>query len=291
MREWVKAGHEVNVLPLTVRWDNQFSKLSDGITRGLPISEPTVIVCGSEKDLPYSFFIKFQNRWFNTKIIMIHWWIPYWNPLLYFVTNISVCRYGQKYLMSRYHIRSSVAYCPVDVEEFRPPEAVVREKKILCIGNNFKNRKIMGYDHLVNIIKKVHEKDPEIRIGVIGRNDHKDYPDYIEVKSLSKSEMLSEISTSTAVFFTTTRNLIMNSMQIAMSCGRPVVAFDLEPFREVIVNGVSGFLIPCFDDDAFSSRLLNIADNGYDEVGSRAREVIEQKCESSKVAAQILSAL
>lgn len=291
IREWLKSGHNVSIVSLNVRWDDQFSELTNGVSRGLPAAEPDAIICGSEKDLPYSFLIKLHNKWFNTRIIMIHWWIPNWNPLLYLVRNVSVCEYGRKLLISRQFIDSRVVYCPVDVKTFRPIDGMARKKRVICIGNNFKNRKVMGYDHLIDIITRIHAISPEIEIGVIGKNDPADYPEYVDVRSLNKEQMVNEIASSSAVFFTTTRNLIMNSMQIAMSCGKPVVAFDLEPFREVIRDGESGFLIQCFDTHSFALKLVDIVMNRYEEVGRKAREIIVEKCESSKVASQIISVI
>ena len=41
----------------------------------------------------------------------------------------------------------------------------------------------------------------------------------------------------------------------AQSCGVPVVAHDLEGMREVIVDGVTGFLVQPGDVDALAARI------------------------------------
>lgn len=59
--------------------------------------------------------------------------------------------------------------------------------------------------------------------------------------------------------FTTTRNLFMNSLQIAMSSEANTVAFNPEPFREVIENGKSGYLIELGDDIAFARKVVEVS--------------------------------
>ena len=45
----------------------------------------------------------------------------------------------------------------------------------------------------------------------------------------------------------------------AMACGLPVISFDCENGpRSIITNGEEGYLIPTFDLDLFSSRLVQL---------------------------------
>ncbi|MGC8483716.1 MAG: glycosyltransferase [Thermodesulfobium sp.] len=286
---WVKFGYQVYLISNTVKWENQFNFLDSSVIRGIPDSQPDVIIVEHISDTLYAISLKIRKMWLKSKLVMIHWWFPNRNPILYLFKNISVCEYEKRYLKRILGISSNVAYCPVDTELFKRSEEPVHPPRVLAIGNGFKQRKIMGYQHLINIIEKIHLKHPEFSIVIMGNNKKEDFPDYVSVINSNKEQMLSEINKSSVVFFTTTHNLIMNSMQIAMACERNVVAFDLEPFHEVIENGVSGFLVPNFDDELFANIVVQAAINPDMNMGELARQSIVEKCESSKVSSQIIA--
>lgn len=285
---WINMGIHVNVISKSVKWNDQFQSLNPLAEINLPVEQPDLIVVGHPIDSIYAILMKFQKRWFKVKIVMIHWWFPKRLPVYYFVKNISVCLYGRKYLNKILGISSNVAYCPVDTIHFRKKNEIKNEKRIITIGNKFKERKIMGYDHLINIIENVHSKEPDTDVVIIGKNKKEDFPKYVSVINCNKEEMVDEINKASVVFFTTTQNLIMNSLQIAMACERRVVAFDLEPFREVIRNEVSGFLIPNFDDTKFSEILLRTLKISNNEMEKLARKSIIEKCERSYVSSKII---
>lgn len=287
MTKWLEMGHEVYKISPTSRWHNEYSTLDERVKEMIPQSRPDVMICGNLTDVLLALTLKFFKKWFRTKISFIHWWYPPKHPLLYLVKNISVCEFERKYLKKILWIDSGVAYCPVDVNHFTALP-VKKKKKVIAIGNGFKTRSMMGYEHLINIIELVHQRDSSIEISVFGLNDPGDFPDYVEARPLRKEELLAEINIASGVFFTTTRNLIMNSLQIAMSAESNVVAFDLEPFREVIENGKSGYLVKLGDDVAFADRLIEVANDYRKEIGRMARENIVNKCESGLVAKQIL---
>ena len=285
---WINDGHNVYLITHKYRWNDQFATLDKRVFLGIPKYKPDVIICESNPDLRHALMIKFRRMWFNLDIIKYNLWYPDKSIFLHLSKNVSVCEYAKKVLMTRDNISSKVVFCPVDTEFFKGLD-VKKRKKAIAIGNNFKGRGNMGFDHLIAILKKVHEMDREIELSVIGDNNKEDYPEFVEVKSLPKEEIKIEINNSKCVFFTTTYNLIMNSMQIAMSCEAAVVAFDLEPFREVIENGKSGFLIPKFDDNYFVERIVSLCNNDdLKIIGKFARQSIVEKCDKWKVARSLL---
>ena len=285
---WLSDGHFVNMITHKYKWNDQFATLDNRVFSGIPKHKPDLIICESNPDLRLALMIKFRKLWFNLDIIKYNLWYPDKSIFLRLSKNVSVCEYAKRTLKTRDNIDSKVVFCPVDTEFFTPLD-VKKRKKAIAIGNNFKGRGNMGFEHLIAILKKVHELEPEIELSVIGNNKREDYPEFVEVKSLTKDEMKNEINYSKCVFFTTTYNLIMNSMQIAMSCGAAVVAFDLEPFREVIEDGKSGFLVPKFDDDYFAKQIVKICDNDdLGLIGDYARQLIVEKCDKWKVARSLL---
>lgn len=286
---WIRDGHTVNLITHQYSWNDQFSGLNPNVLKGIPKKEPDLIVCEAMKDLRWAYFLKYTHFWFKVKVVKLNLWYPYKIFFLKRSVNVSVCEYARKKLYAEQKVESSLAYCPVDTEFFDQTNAT-KEKKAIIIGNGFKERKIMGYDHLLKILETVHQKDPEIKLAVIGINSRDVFPEYVDCKSLPKEQLKQEINSSSCVFFTTTENLIMNSMQIAMSCCSNVIAFDLEPFREVIEDQKSGILVPKFNDEIFAEKVVNYSSN-YDEVmGRNARESVVSKCDKFLVSRKIIEA-
>jgi glycosyltransferase involved in cell wall biosynthesis len=72
----------------------------------------------------------------------------------------------------------------------------------------------------------------------------------------------------------------------AMACGLPVVATDIGGNREVISNGVNGFLVPPKTPKVMAETILNLlGDNGLRErTGKAARKTIEKQYTWDKIA-------
>lgn len=47
----------------------------------------------------------------------------------------------------------------------------------------------------------------------------------------------------------------------AMECGLSVIAFDISPNKDLILNEINGLLIPSYDVNEFSSAMLRVAEN------------------------------
>jgi glycosyltransferase involved in cell wall biosynthesis len=280
MTGWLTLGHEVFIYPPN-RWSNRYAELPVGAKMGR--TKPDVICCGKHGDLLRALTMK-AFKWPSMPIFKIHWWFPLRSPLYFFANNISVCEYGRRYLRGLLGINSPVAYCPVNTELFKPAKKWENDKIVTAIGNLFMERSIMGGDFLVKIFKRVHELDPEIRFNLIGNNPGLDAPPYVTKRFLKREEMPKYIGESSCAFFTTTRNLIPHSLLISMSCAKNVIAFDLPSLHEVIKDGESGHLIPKFDVETFSQKIVEVSNKPTRKVGERARNIVLRKCERMKVA-------
>jgi glycosyltransferase involved in cell wall biosynthesis len=277
---WLSLGHEVFLYPAS-RWSNRYAELPVGARRGL--TKPDVICCGNHWDLLRALMMK-SFKWPSVPIFYIHWWFPLRSPLYFFANNISVCEYGKRYLRDLLGINSPVAYCAVNTELFKPPKNWKNNKIVTVTGNLFMERSIMGGNFLVKIFQRVHELDPEIRFNLIGNNPSLDAPLYVTKRFLKREEMPKYIGESSCTFFTTTRNLIPHSLLISMSCAKNVIAFDLPSLHEVIIDGESGHLIPKFDVEAFSQKIVEISNKPPRKIGEKARKIVLNKCERMKVA-------
>ncbi len=288
---WISKGHEIFFIAREDEWNKSYLDLPEGVKNHFPGSGEKVdmILVGNHTDAKKALILKFKRFWWNTPLFFVHWWFPFKDPIHRLVRNVSVTEHERDFLKSLQGIDSDVVYCPVDTDFFKPLPNFTRKKKAVAIGNGFKEREIMGYDHLINILENIHKIDPQIELKVLGNNEQKDYPDYVKVEYQNKEGLRREILESSAVFFTTTKNLIMNSLQIAMSSSREVVLFDLPSFSEVIDDGVSGHIIKDFDDELFSSKIVEICQKPNPEIGMAARDMMIRKCSRDKVTEDILS--
>lgn len=294
---WLYFGHEVSLIKnkYTQQWNENISKIPAGIAINSK-EKPDVIFCSAHsKTVLYALFYKFRRLWSNVPIVVSHFWFPDRRilPLYYMVHHISVCKYGADYLKKISGVNSELIYLPVDTKIFKPKKTP-NEKVATIIGNNFKvrsgsgkSRNIMGTEYLFQIFNLVHQMDSEIKLVLNGYNPDLELPPFVKKTFFPKdykTGLYNVISNSSCVFFTTTRNLIMHSMENAMSAGKIPICWDLLSFHEVIENGKSGFLIEKFDVKAFAEKIVEVCNKPSDKMGKKSRESVVEKCERDMVA-------
>jgi glycosyltransferase involved in cell wall biosynthesis len=71
----------------------------------------------------------------------------------------------------------------------------------------------------------------------------------------------------------------------ALATGRPVITTDAPGCREVVIDGVTGYLVPPRDEHALASAMLKMIENptALGEMGQRAREDAENRFDVRKV--------
>ncbi|MEM5797303.1 MAG: glycosyltransferase [Candidatus Aenigmatarchaeota archaeon] len=286
---WIYFGYEI-VIPKNspFTWNKKLVEMPKDII--LDVNEkPDIIFCDAHpKNIFFSFKYKIRKFWYDVPIVVSHIWFPDIRilPLYYMVNHISVCRYGAEYLKRISGLESKLIYLPVDTEFFKPRNAP-NKKIATIIGNNFNTRKIMGTKYLFKIFNLVHEMDPEIKLIINGYNPDLEVPPFVKKTFYPgdyKKGLYKVLSYSSCIFFTTTRNLIMHSLENAMSAGKVCICWDLPAFHEVIKNGKSGFLIENFDERRFAEKIVEICNKPPKKIGERARESIVEKCERNTVA-------
>ena len=47
----------------------------------------------------------------------------------------------------------------------------------------------------------------------------------------------------------------------AMECGLPVIGFDIPANKELIINGITGFLVPCYDVKKYAKTMEMVVNN------------------------------
>jgi glycosyltransferase involved in cell wall biosynthesis len=82
---------------------------------------------------------------------------------------------------------------------------------------------------------------------------------------------------------------VPKSLLEAAACGRAIVASNVPGCREVVREGVNGYLVPPRNAEALAGRVAQIAGFGYGqlrEMGQRSRELVEKDMSATAVTAQ-----
>ena len=84
---------------------------------------------------------------------------------------------------------------------------------------------------------------------------------------------------------------ISKALLEAAACGRPIVATDVPGCREVVIPGVTGYLIPFNDPNALAEKLEKLATHPKlrTQMGQAGRRLIEEKFSDELVNEEILS--
>jgi glycosyltransferase involved in cell wall biosynthesis len=70
-----------------------------------------------------------------------------------------------------------------------------------------------------------------------------------------------------------------NTMLEAMACGTPVISFEVGGMPDLIQNGVTGYMAPCFESQEFGQLILKLVFNKNlrEEMSANCRELIVKK--------------
>lgn len=139
----------------------------------------------------------------------------------------------------------------------------LQSKRIVTIGRYSYEK---GYDYLLRIWSMVEKRCPDWQLNVYAMGDPTPYVKLMDELSIdprnchlnsSLVDVESEYLKSSILVQPSRTEGFGLVLVEAMACGMPVVAFDCENGpRSLISDGEDGFLIPAFDVDLFSERLI-----------------------------------
>ena len=77
----------------------------------------------------------------------------------------------------------------------------------------------------------------------------------------------------------------------AASCGKPIVATDVPGCREIVQEGINGFLVPPRNSIALAEALIKLITNKELrlQMGSRGREIVIKEFAVEKVVAKTMT--
>ena len=138
-------------------------------------------------------------------------------------------------------------------------------KRVIFVGRLDPQK---GYQYLNDIWRIVEKRHPDWRLDIYGEG-----ADLQENKSMIPQgqqvyphaqtiNILDKYKESSILVLTSVYEPFGLVMPEAMSCGIPVVAFDC-PYgpSEIITDGTDGFLINCYDVEAFADKLCLLMEN------------------------------
>lgn len=145
-----------------------------------------------------------------------------------------------------------------------------REEIILAVG---RLDPVKGFDRLIRCFREIHGKRPNCKLKIVGEGtERKHLEDMIQEYALEDSVILTGRLVSADVeremlkasaFAMSSHNEGFGYVIIeAMSCGLPVVAFDVRVGPGYIIeNGVNGFLVEDGDEAEYAGRMLALLEN------------------------------
>jgi glycosyltransferase involved in cell wall biosynthesis len=91
-----------------------------------------------------------------------------------------------------------------------------------------------------------------------------------------QDNMVKVFTNSHVICFPSYREGLPKALIEAASCGRPIVAYDVPGSKEVVKNGVNGFLVPLNDVNAMVKALgtLYLNSNLRKEMGVAGRNIV-----------------
>jgi glycosyltransferase involved in cell wall biosynthesis len=209
-------------------------------------------------------------------------------------------------LFERFRAKWRILYAGVDLDRYRPAAENGRQGRrgVLYVGRILPHK---GINYLVEAI------DPGVPLRIVGRPYHEEYlrllhqltagKDVTFVTGASDEEVAREYqrclvsvlpSVNTNVYGETTTlpELLGFTAMEAMACGAPVLCSNVGGLSEVVVDGVTGFLVPPNDPEALRARIRQLLGDPAlaARLGAAARRRIAEQFTWDKVAERCLAA-
>ncbi len=190
-------------------------------------------------------------------------------------------------LKSKPNQKISIIFNGIDISEFKPSIKENSENfEVLCVSRLTRRK---GIEYLISAFAKISDQFPKIKLKIIGEGDAKEeleaqtqqlnLNNKIEFSGRIAHENLPEIYAEASVFVLPSLNEGMsNTMLEALATGLPIIATDTGGTKELVDEGINGFIIKMKDADDIAEKIIKlISDKNLLESMSQASR---QKAES-----------
>lgn len=191
-----------------------------------------------------------------------------------------------------------VVYNPIDVNVFKPVQAIQKDKNILLYVGRIHERK--GILELLNTFNLVAERNASIILKLAGDgNDSyiEELRSYITDKAQGRVHFLGKIphnelthlyNSAAVTVFPSRAEAFGITIAESMACGIAPIVTNRASGPEIIQHGVSGWLVDVYDEPAFCNTIIQAFGDGIKRkaMGLAAHEVASQKYALSVVTEQ-----
>jgi len=130
--------------------------------------------------------------------------------------------------------------------------------KLVVVGVSQTTRENKGFDVLSYVIERLKEEQIQFKVMVIGDSTGGEDKSIYENYGSLKSGELARVYAVADLCLVPSRYETFSQVTLeAIVCGTPVVAFDLTGPKDIISDGITGFLAPRFDKEGFYCAVKN----------------------------------
>ncbi|MBI3466189.1 MAG: glycosyltransferase family 4 protein [Planctomycetes bacterium] len=190
---------------------------------------------------------------------------------------------------------------PVDVDWFRPAEdrGAIRRKRGMQKGEWHVSILGMlaphkGHDCFLRMARVILETEPNCRFHIVGA-DGRSRDHSLRLRALAETLGISDrvrfwgevcnetardvLAASDLFVLPTTEEGFCLALAEAQACGVPILSSAIRPLDEIVVPGVSGFLLPAGDVDSFGQKALELLRDPHarQKMGDAGRRFIVER--------------
>jgi glycosyltransferase involved in cell wall biosynthesis len=193
---------------------------------------------------------------------------------------IAQTEYAANIYKRRFNANTRVIGNPIRINN---GNSVEREKIIISVGRLISTKR---FDHLIDIFSRI--SDSDWKLYIYGEGPKRTFlENQIKVLGLEGKVFLfghtkdieSQLLKASIFAFTSNSEGFPNAIGEAMSAGLPVISYNfIAGSEDLIIDGVTGFLIPMDRPDSFKEKLFELMNNPKlrAELGSEAKKYIDR---------------
>ncbi len=237
----------------------------------------------------------FESQW-SPLSLMIKMWME--RQILRKVNRVITLTEQGRQEIIRYGFNGSVSVIPngADVHKFQPDHNVEKDIDVLFSGR-IERRK--GSIPMVALCRKLVTAKPDIRICIVGYGDDDTWvaqelapltENIVLTGKVSFDKMVSFYNRSRIYASTSYYEGLPGTCLEAMSMQLPVVVWDFLFYRDLVVEGETGHLVPPNDFVMMVNKILSLLANrtGSARLGQNGRKLLESEYNWSKLAGDII---
>lgn len=188
----------------------------------------------------------------------------------------------------------------VDLNIWKPAAPVLNPITFIFIGRLLRDKGVLDFVRAARQVKYAHPATRFLLVGGIDENPESisrtdveswvseglvEWPGHVPVQNW--------LAQSSVFVLPSYREGVPRSTQEAMAMCRPVITTDVPGCRETVIHGENGFLVPPRDPQALAAAMQKFIDSPHRivEMGTRSRELAEQKYDVRKVNSVMIEAM